>query len=900
MSLNRSQLHQDKKKTAAPSYQKKNPNVKSLEIELDQDAIDYYRSQGYTVEYIDGGDVPEFEEGGIISDHGWEYKQEGDNILTKQTDSPDWITATGDAKKAIQDKHFAKPAPPAAIETGHTQLDRNERAASGEGIRFLQQGLADNDYYLGPKGVDGFDGDFTQEALRAQQNGISAEDYNKRFSSQELSSLPGVNVPSSVVENAQGNNRPVSSRLSAAAETSIQENETPNSNAVQVDKEKGWSAPKAEEYTYSPIVDLGDEVYQHVDDFIYDTDDLQPFSDVQESFKQVHVESDHSCLKGALNCNAQFVSQKTGAQSVRGLMTQLERADQTRYSIPSRDAHGDSDFKHSPGYDAWEISDALVGEGLATDMWRIEPGSDESGGEGKEWKVPKDLDENYIKAGKIPLGAMVMQGEANRDSHRLNDEQGMYTPKEYGGKSSHASGVVGFAKDGVPLIYDYGKLRRIDDPLLAINRIVIPKGYENYTYGNLQKGKKARLDNLGYKKEDNDSKFVVDKDLKPYVNNIRRGTHKNKVKIGSDYNIKSDVMDKLADRVIGISGRETNFGNHGKESISAPRRALIELESDWTSNTFKPAYKTIQEIGVDEKKGKADWEIEIMANEALGLGETYNHDKIEHRNAFKEKYKELRAKHPRSTGKDKDVMNSSVGPFALKNLSKYAQDELGLDKNTMYGMSIDDKDEFERGAQGSLVHLVEDYVNLRSKYPRDEYTDDQIIDLATIAYNNKGKAYSEEFAEYFIKNKQSGRQDNYLEDVKKLEHKYGYNSARKKQYDIDQRAAKSAAWAQEHEGVIAPERTQEEQAGYDARSQRASDTVPEIRAESTGMNQPAANYYPNIQLNAPGQGRTSVKAAAAPRSRSTPKTPPNLHRRNFRKDGGEAKDFLKDYVLRNL
>ena len=58
MSLNKSQLHQDKVKTESQSYQKKNPNVQSLEIELNDDAVAYYRSQGYLVEYVDGGNIP--------------------------------------------------------------------------------------------------------------------------------------------------------------------------------------------------------------------------------------------------------------------------------------------------------------------------------------------------------------------------------------------------------------------------------------------------------------------------------------------------------------------------------------------------------------------------------------------------------------------------------------------------------------------------------------------------------------------------------------------------------------------------------------------------------------------------------------------------------------------------
>ena len=93
--------------------------------------------------------------------------------------------------------------------------------------------------------------------------------------------------------------------------------------------------------------------------------------------REIHQEAG-SCLKGALNCNQQMVSNKVGANSIRGLMAQMETqlASNTRYSIPSHGGNVDTrktgDYKHTAGYDAWELGDALVGEGLAQDLYKIE------------------------------------------------------------------------------------------------------------------------------------------------------------------------------------------------------------------------------------------------------------------------------------------------------------------------------------------------------------------------------------------------------------------------------------------------------------------------------------------------------------------------------------------------
>ena len=465
------------------------------------------------------------------------------------------------------------------------------------------------------------------------------------------------------------------------------------------------------------------------------------------------------------------------------------------------------------------------------------------------------------------------------------------------------------------MIYDYGSLVPITENKYGygINSVVVPKGYENYTYDNLLKGKQKRNENLGYTNEYVDEKFEANKNLKPYVNQIRKGAHEVKYKIGSDYNIKADVMDKLSDRVIGIAGQESNFNNQGNEDVSYLRQAAIELESKWTNKKLpglpvsaKTFAKLLKDTGTEEKEGFADWEIEIMASEELGYGDMRKPE-------FKAKYNELRDKYPKTTGKDKDPYNSSVGPFAVKNLPQYAKDELGLSKDLMYGMSIDDKDEFERGAKASLIHLVEDFVNLRSKYDRETYTDDQIIDLATVAYNNKSKAYEPKFAEYYIKNAQLGRSDDYLSKVKGLEYKYGYDTKRKAQIEIENRAAKSKEWYKDRPY------TNTAATGEDLiQQQKAQDTVPTIQSESTSLNLPAFEEYSQVDLTRPrirGQRdtrsgeeqSTTMGSGANARSVYTPTLQPtagrpvsNLHLRNYRKYGGEikAKDIFIEYLKR--
>jgi hypothetical protein len=138
--------------------------------------------------------------------------------------------------------------------------------------------------------------------------------------------------------------------------------------------------------------------------------------------------------------------------------------------------------------------------------------------------------------------------------------------------SGHSTQVVGYAEDGVPIIYDYGKYTRIDDPSLygveSISNITIPKQ---------QLGKNLEwAKSKGYYKQEGPSDLNFDisplyeegdeDELKPFYNALA----KKKRRLMNDLNIKPEDYDMMAKTLIGITMAETTGGagaQHNIESI---------------------------------------------------------------------------------------------------------------------------------------------------------------------------------------------------------------------------------------------------------------------------------------------------------------------------------------------
>lgn len=802
---------------------------------LDEAGIDQYRSMGYIVEEMPSN--PDYQAGGgvDISKHGWDYKKEGDKYLTKRQGNSDWITAKGTALAAIKQDVYNEgpsentpsiPGSPAAPRVSYT-------------VR-TQRNLLSQGYFIGDTKDDGIMGTNTRSAIRALNKGISSDDYNKSLGRSSStpptrSSTPPVRDTTPPVRDTTPERRTAppssTSKPKAPARVEIIDGMiwNPNLNKWVKHVETRTTSQKEKDdrvfgrahgnkfganYTYEPEIDLSDPYYKNAESFLIDYSDpkvkesynqealywvdpdvVDPERSVETlgfyqepgKYSQMHHDAKQGCVAGALNCNAELAS-KVDANSIRGLLYEIGNVTDSNYNLPSRkNKEGYSKkFNKNRSYDAWEISDALIGNGKATDFYYREPAT------GTEGKAASKAAWNAFAKERIydiPLGSLIMQGNA----------AGYYTPLNYGGRSRHGLTVSAFdKKDGMPLVYDYGELRRLDDVTyksFPINRVVVPNGYENYTYKSLMEGKDTRIKELGY---DLKNPMETPRTDKSYVNQMKEGINQIALKVANDYDIPKSLMDKLSNRVVGIAGKETNFSNYGDEDVSVPRQVAIEGENFFTSTFGKPLAKKLygdkaglagdlvslatapfigdwvedmfssDEATTGEKM--ADWEIELYAyKKSL---QTPVKGRTEFRDAL---YEALRAAHPKA-----DVYSaskSSVGALAIKNLPDYAKDELGITKADLYGPAVKDESKFKNGAKAALIHLIEDYQKLDQRYNENKdagknlgLDEDDLLDLATIAYNNKGKPASQEFVEYYIKNKLLS--DSYLNRVKELEEKY--------------------------------------------------------------------------------------------------------------------------------
>ena len=131
---------------------------------------------------------PMYEEGGDIVDpgDGYQYRQSGNEYLTRRSGQTDWITATGGARTAIQNKIFgqSQPVAPATdpVQMAQTKQELKNydinQTGNSEYTKNIQRKLRSFGYDLGRYGDDGVDGIFgnaTKTALESFNSGISPQ-----------------------------------------------------------------------------------------------------------------------------------------------------------------------------------------------------------------------------------------------------------------------------------------------------------------------------------------------------------------------------------------------------------------------------------------------------------------------------------------------------------------------------------------------------------------------------------------------------------------------------------------------------------------------------------------------------------------------------------------------------
>ena len=281
----------------------------------------------------------------------------------------------------------------------------------------------------------------------------------------------------------------------------------------------------------------------------------------------------------------------------------------------------------------------------------------------------------------------------------LNDKYGL-------GNSSHSAQVIGYAKDGVPIIFDYGVYRRIDDDDAAVtygnmntlSNITIPKEHMGK---NLEWAKEKGYFSLeGPEKLDlNLSPLYDEKDadideIGPFYNTLKT----NKRPLMDDLNIKPKDYDMIAKSLIGIAMEETEGGSGwqhnienkmfgvGQDSVGLTQLMWANIEEDPKLKKIAAKYNITQKSDLKDSKKSA------IASMIYG-----------HRNFLSAKvnYEKGKGKPGIRTYKESDSWKTTAKQYALKNpvYDGYTfRTEEGVDVDFFTGTNS----VFNRGVMGSI------------------------------------------------------------------------------------------------------------------------------------------------------------------------------------------------------
>lgn len=508
----------------------------------------------------------------------------------------------------------------------------------------------------------------------------------------------------------------------------------------------------------------------NINKYFFSDKDLEQKSALRKEAAKVNECAGGSCAAGAFNWSA-----NRPVPGVLPVRAQLQKAVpnifEGKYSIKSKPRYSNINYRHNKSIDSWELYNIYKNTDAGTILW-------DKSVDG-QFEVTPEMWKN------IPVGAVITQGNTRGKYGNITSAEDE--------NSSHTTTVIGFHKDGTPLVYDNGKIHKLGDTTwdnYKINDIFVPKGNEDLTFSNMRDRDAQFVRDLGYTDEKNNN--VTDpgsKYKRSYVNDVTNALNKNEKAIGTRYNISKSFMDKIQDRVVGIGAKESNFNDFGDIKYSGTGKSeyitkfgdnplanlvgkpLKKILVDGSSNVVKNALNMF-----DDREQKYDWEVELILEKKLnklGLDTNYGSDD------WKKRYNELRKDYSERVGgiplPFTESTKSSRGPFKIKNFPSSAT-ELLRDRDgeplTEGDLNLvgGDVDELRYGSNVAAIHLIESINKFKKLYKDKNLNEDQLLDLATVAYNNQSKSLNPDFVESYIK--RGTLKDGYLTKVKKYQSQY--------------------------------------------------------------------------------------------------------------------------------
>ena len=524
-----------------------------------------------------------------------------------------------------------------------------------------------------------------------------------------------------------------------------------------------------------PVVDQS--IIPGFEKFLFNTKDDGGVNQIktknlQTQFDQFNIAAGGSCVAGSLNCNTGYITPNLpDLTPVRTLIEDREKENPNlleQYKIKDR-ANTANPFIPNNSIDAWEIHQLLRGEGLGTAFFTASDNTEWNG------QLPKGLDLTTI-----PLGAIIGQG-ASEGTYTKSEDNEEGQPK----RNRHGLTVVGYDFDGMPMVYDSGSLQRLDfldslvDEKHKVTRITVPKGYEKYTYKYMNDQNTKKIKDLGYKESSTTLRGDVslNSDWEP-IQQIEEAANYYSPTIALDYGVPKDTMEMFVKLLPGLSAKETKLNN--KDGFSAEVAA--------SDNAIVDALKFIPKIGgklIDQQlrplrtisnilSGTSDNTFKNLTQTEIDAYKEFNGDMSKVREVVNSQ-REINDSLPK-TSIDLDELSqtfdSSVGAFRIKDFPEYVTDRFGIKKSDLFGTSVTAEQEFKKGTAAALSYLAEKYQQAKDLYKDKNLTEEQLVDLSIVGYNNQTNFKNPEFVDYYIKNKDL--KNNYLERVKE----YNYTDER--------------------------------------------------------------------------------------------------------------------------
>ena len=661
----------------------------------------------------------------------------------------------------------------------------------------LQTMLVNKGYNIGKLGIDGDLGPDTTKAMQAYEKGIPVEEFNSQLSSEDQAALPQVQQEAqmrkaitekkeleenvitepTVKSRVKGKEKEVKEEAREAVKTG--QGDWEDAGGERVYKTKlDYKAltedevPTPTEKDYENALSIYDDLFMGLDVDQIRNDGRKVYKEPKSLEGRIKALTDLSrdekkvlqCAASALNCESEFVSGRLGLDSARESIQATGNIRNTPYSLPSKNPHKGDDYHHNASYDSWEIADALLHSKKGFEVYNRDTHS--------------EADINY---GNLALGSLVLWGGADDamgdPSAAANMDLGQrYTPKGAKNKANHTTSIIGFDKeDGHPLIYDYGKVKRLEDavrkhPHGYVRNIVTPNQFKGYSYNNLNYLKNERDQKLGitdFQKEKQETyREMGETPAQNTVNSVYNATDQLIPDMARRYGVNVNVLKDLQKRVVGIGIQETNLGNKGPreewsltslgtnpdDAVKPHRSFDIEYGDDPDLIKAKSYLKeTLSSEKASDPNSKTGWQIEIKAQKLIANGDTRDRKEIE---------ADLRSKYPERESKYSKA--PSIGPYKIKNYPKYLTEVYGTTKDDL--RKIKDKDKsIAEGSKVALAHMIENYQMMKKKNP-NKYSHEELVDLATIGYNSKSKLKNDDYYKYYIKDKVL--EDDYIKKVK--------------------------------------------------------------------------------------------------------------------------------------